>query len=148
MDKIIEKRANGTKRVATAPSQKPSRTQQQFAKDCDINLIIQKYKKTGTVTHVRNGATGVYADLANIPSYQEALNTIIQANNAFGEVPAKIRARFGNDPQQMIEFLKDPSNMEESIKLGLRVKQEKPIDPLLTELQSINQNLQSSTNEK
>jgi len=143
MRKIIERRPNGTKRVATAPSEEPSLTQQQFAKDCDVNLIIAKYKKTGSVTHIRNGSQGVYADLADMPSYQEALQHIINAQQAFGDLPAQTRARFANDPQQLIDFLKDPQNVEESIKLGLRVKPEVKKDPVLETLQSIDTNLKS-----
>lgn len=144
MEKIIERRSNGTKRVATAPSNKPTRTQQQFAKDCDVNNIIAKYKKTGTVTHVRNQAEGVYANLIDIPDYQGAMQHIINAQNAFGDLPASTRARFGNDPQQLIDFLKNPENKEESIKLGLRAKPiEAPKDPILETLQSIDQNLKA-----
>lgn len=143
--KLIEVRSNGTKRVATPKSEEPSLTQQQFKKDCDVNNIIAKYKKTGSVTHIRNRVEGVYADLTNIPSYDEALQQIIHANNTFNELPALVRARFANDPQQLINFLQDPENVEESIKLGLRERPEpKPNDPILDTLTEISKNLKKS----
>jgi len=143
--KLIEVRPNGTKRVATPKSEEPSLTQQQFAKDCDVNNIIAKYKKTGSVTHVRNRTEGVYANLVDIPDYAEALQQIIHANETFGELPAQTRARFANDPQLLIEFLKDPKNDEQAIELGLRVRAPvTPKDPILETLTTISENLKKS----
>ena len=137
---IVSRRANGTKRVVTINAH-DSRAQQQFKKDCDVNLIIAKFKKTGTVTHVRNAAAGVYADMTDAPSYQEALQTVINAERAFEEVPAKIRERFNHDPALMMEFLSQKENDEEAIKLGLKIKPQPPApDPMLTTLNTIAEN--------
>jgi len=116
--KVIQVRPNGTKRVATMPIGN-SKTQIQFQKQCDVNNIIAKYKKTGSITHVRNVQEGVYADLSKLPDYQEALNTVIQANVTFEAMPAHIRNRFQNSPQKLLEFLGDNQNKDEAIKLGL-----------------------------
>lgn len=142
---MIEKsvRANGRTRVRTMfGDDSPSLTQQQFKKECDVNEIVMKFRRTGTITHVRNAAAGVYADMSSIPSYQDALNTIIKANEAFAEVPADIRNRFAHDPQKFIDFLADPKNDDEAVKLGLKVRPDpvKP-DPILSELQTLNKNL-------
>lgn len=118
--KIIELRANGTKRVATENTGK-TMTQQHLAKETDVNYIVAKFAKTGTVTHVSNAKSNSYRDLVNAPSYQEALQTIINAETLFMEIPAKIRAKFNNDPQQMITYLADPKNTSEAISLGLVV---------------------------
>jgi len=140
-EKIITRRPNGTKRVQTKiPG--PSRTQKQFKDECNVNNIIKKYKATGTITHVRNRQEGVYADLTTLPDFQQAMDVIVKASNAFQEVPAEIRSRFNNDPQQFIDYLNDPKNIEESYKLGLREKPKViPEDPTLTELKKLNQNL-------
>jgi len=141
--KIIERRPNGTLRVQTA-TQGASRTQQQFKDDCDVNRIMAKYKATGTLTHVKNAQNGVYVDLINLPSFQESLSTVLQAERAFEEVPAKIRARFQNDPHQFIQFLADPSNDDEAVKLGLIARpQPKQEDPVLSALQKIESNTKS-----
>ena len=39
-----------------------------------------------------------FGDYSDMPSYQEAQNVIVAANNAFGHLSSKIRERFGNDP--------------------------------------------------
>ena len=117
-------RENGSLRVQTV-NKKPSRTQQQFKDECDVNNIIKKYKKTGLITHLQKNP-GTYADLTNIPSYSEALQTIITASEAFNALPSDFRYELHNDPQELIKFLRDPANDERSIAMGLKVKPEKP----------------------
>ena len=96
------------------------------------------------MTHVRNAQEGVYADLSELPSLQEAYSVINQAQNAFQEVPAQVRQRFGHDPQAFIDFLSDPKNDEEAIKLGLKTKKPEPQpDPILNEIKTLNKNLSS-----
>lgn len=118
MKKII-RLENGNVKVQTINNE-PTKTQQQFKDQCDINLIMKKYRETGQISHLRN-SQGQYLDVSELPSYQEALNTLITANNSFASLSSEVRKRFGNDPKNMIEFLSDPSNDPEAIKLGLKI---------------------------
>lgn len=120
-NKLIIRRPDGSKRVVTDPVGE-TKTQIQFQKDCNVNNIIAKFKKTGSVTHVRNKAQGVYADLTELPSLQEAHAVVHAAEEAFSAVPSQIRARFGNNASAFIDFLKDSANDEEAIKLGLKMR--------------------------
>lgn len=97
------------------------RTKQQFKDECDINNIMKKYERNLLLDHV-NRFNGQYADVTGDVDYQTALNTIISAEEAFFSIPAKIRARFENDPQRFLEFVSDPSNREELGKMGLLKK--------------------------
>nr|QJB20846.1 MAG: internal scaffolding protein [Microvirus sp.] len=96
-----------------------SLTQQQFKAECDINNIMAKYKKTGLITHV-NRFAGHIGDFSSGDSYQESLHKVMAAQESFNALPAHIRSRFFNDPAQMLDFLSDPKNDEEAVKLGLR----------------------------
>lgn len=125
MKKVII-RENGSKRVQTI-FEEESLAQQQFKDQCDVNVIMNKYKKGKPITHL-NTKTGVYADLLEIPDYQQALHTIKSAQDAFMDLPAQVRAQHGNDPQQLINWLSNPSNDDEAVKLGLKVKKEKPAE--------------------
>lgn len=100
----------------------PGLTQQQWKDECDVNKIMEQMYKTGSLTHIRNQQTGAYADLTDLPDYQTSLNTIIKANETFEALPAEIRTRFKNDPAELIAFIDDEKNIEESYKLGLRVR--------------------------
>lgn len=113
------------KRVALEFKQ-PSRAKQQFRDECDINAIMAKYKKTGLVEHV-NRYQGQYGDFSTVADYQEALNMVMEAQQAFMSLPAHVRTRFDNDPGQYLEFVQDPGNQEEMVKMGLAHKRpEKP----------------------
>nr|QJB20028.1 MAG: internal scaffolding protein [Microvirus sp.] len=107
----------GRRRVQTINTE-PTRTQQQFAEECDINYIMKKYETTGEFsTHFKQG--GRYADFSNITDFQDMLHTVQYAQDAFMTLPAEIRSRFRNDPQQILTFLQDPKNYDEGVKLGL-----------------------------
>lgn len=112
-----QKRENGTLRVFTKDFE-PTKTSQEFKDDCDPNNIVRKFKQDGILTHM-NKKAGVYADLTNIPSYQEALNTVIQAQNAFETLPSQIRKQFNNSPQEFVEFMQDPKNHDKAADMGL-----------------------------
>ena len=103
---------------------------QEFADECDINTIMSRYENDGILDHVNN-FQGSYGDFTNAQDYQTSLNQVIQAEAAFMDLPANIRARFGNDPAQLIGFLESDraEDIEESVKLGLRVAQEPPSTP-------------------
>jgi len=86
---------------------------------CDINVIVENFAKTGLLP----GAAGVpaYGDFSEATvSFQEAHNIVINAQNAFNALPAKIRKEFDNDPGKFLDFVDDPKNADELIKMGLR----------------------------
>jgi len=117
--KQISRRPNGSKKVVSLP-EGDSLTQLNIQKQTDVNYIIAKYKRTGSIDHLRNVQQGVYADLADLPDYQAALNTVIQANVSFETIPAHLRQRFNNSPKEFLEYLKNPANNNEAIQLGLK----------------------------
>lgn len=97
---------------------KPKYTTEQNHKDeCDINHIIAKYDKTGLLTHVTEMETR-FGDVTGF-EYREMVDTVINANRMFDELPAKVKKRFGNDTAAFLEFFDDPDNRDEAIKLGL-----------------------------
>ena len=115
--KKIEVKPNGHRRVYTEFTQ-PSLVQQQFKDECDVNKIIRKYNRGMPITHI-NRAMGRYMDLSSAPDYVDALNQVIQAQDAFQTLPSDLRKRFGNDPAQLLSFLGDSKNYDEAVKLGL-----------------------------
>lgn len=102
-----------------------SHVQQQFIKECDINNILKRYRATGLMRQLPGQP--MYGDFSNIPDYQDALNTVIRAEEAFMRLPSDLRTRFDNDPQKFLDFVKDPANKEELYSLGLAVRP-KPSD--------------------
>lgn len=99
----------------------PGRTKQAPRQSADINTIIDRYKRTGLVENVSR-ARQVFADVSGIGSYHESLNKIKAAEEAFMDLPAKVRSRFRNDPAELFAFLGDEKNRPEAVSLGLVVK--------------------------
>lgn len=98
----------------------PSRTQQHFKDECDINRILERMKVTGTAMQYPNGFE--YGDFSDVSDYQGCLHRLIEADAAFATLPSKIRAEFNNDPAQLISFLQNPVNTDKAIELGLVVR--------------------------
>lgn len=94
------------------------RTHQSFKEECDINVVVAMHQRTGSLQHVNVG-TPTYGDYSEVGSYQEALDTVIAAQDAFMALPAKVRTRMGNNPAVLLEFLANPDNKAEAQKLGL-----------------------------
>ena len=98
-------------------------TQQHFKDECDINNILRQFNITGLLPE--HTLSPRYGDFTGIGDYHTALNQVIAAEDEFMSLPAHLRARFGNDPAQLIEFLDNNENLDEAISLGLV---EKPAD--------------------
>lgn len=94
-----------------------SLTQQHFTDDADINTIVARAIKTGNFGDVTNARQPIFGDFTAV-DYQEMRNQIADVNQQFDMLPAKIRARFANDPLQLLRFVNDPRNLAESAKLG------------------------------
>lgn len=98
-------------------SVEPSKTQQSFKEEVDINTIVERFGLTGQLPDdVRAPMEG---DFVDVTDYQSALNAVIAADNAFMELPADVRAEFRNDPQRLMEFVADKKNHERAVELGL-----------------------------
>lgn len=122
------------KRVSIDCSQ-DGMTQQNFKEQCNINTIVEKARRTGLLNHLNNRVPQ-YADVSNIPSYQEALAVVIQAENAFLSLDARTRERFANDPEKMVEFLQDEDNYDEAVKLGL-IEVKPPVKEVIQKVQVV-----------
>ena len=90
---------------------------QSFKEQSDINTIVNTFMKTGVMPELVNMPT--YGDFSDAPDYQTALNLVMQAEDQFMQLPAMLRAKFENDPGQLLAFLEDDANRAEAEALGL-----------------------------
>ena len=77
-------------------------TKQEHKDECDINNILKQYQLTGIVSHI-TGQQPVFEDLPDAPDYQQALNTLMDAETAFSALPSMVRDFFQNDPHAFLE---------------------------------------------
>ena len=94
-----------------------SLTHQQFKDQCDRHLIVSRYLKTGHLPTTQKQP--FYGDFSNVSSYQDALDVVSRGEEMFNALPSTIRGRFNNDPVELINFVEDPRNFSEAIRLGL-----------------------------
>jgi len=94
-----------------------SLAQQHFKDECDINNILRQFNVNGMLP--QQTLSPRYGDFSGIGDYHTALNRVIAAQDEFEALPAQIRARFDNDPANLIEFLENEKNRPEAEELGL-----------------------------
>jgi phage internal scaffolding protein len=97
--------------------EEPTLAQQHYKDECDINTILERFNVTGLLP--QSPISPNYGDFSGITDYHSALNKVMNAMEEFDNLPAQIRARFENEPAQLIEFLQDEKNRPEAENLGL-----------------------------
>lgn len=114
----------------TDPGEDEDLVQHHMQAECDVNVIMARYQKTGDISHLGQIA-GEYGDFSDVLDYKTGLERIMDADALFMELPSSVRDRFGNDPAQFMEFATDASNLDEMRKMGLAPPApEKPEAPL------------------
>lgn len=116
MKKITLRPENNSMRVQTVNEELP-RVQTQFQEATDVNNIVKAYTQNPDPSVFRG--IGNYQDNTLLGTYQESLDLILEANNAFNSLPATTREYFKNDPAKLLAFMQDENNYDVGVELGL-----------------------------
>lgn len=113
------------RRVQTA-CEGESLTRQSDAHETDVNVIIGRYLKTGDERLLlARAGQALYADVSEAPqSYDEMLQFLNTAQEAFGDLPAQVRDEYGNDPRNLVMALNDPNQWDRLRELGILASEE------------------------
>jgi len=104
-----------------------TKTQQHFAKDLDIKNIVAKYKRTGVLGNPLNtNRKPFYGDFTVIKDLQGALEVVQTAQDGWNRLPTDLKIRFNQNPQDLLDFVSNPANLEEGVKLGLIPEEKLP----------------------
>jgi len=95
----------------------PTLTQQHLKDEVDINVMLERFKVTGVMPV--NVRLPQYGDFTGISDFRSAMDAVRSASDQFMSLPAAVRARFGNDPQQFLEFVSEPGHEAELRSMGL-----------------------------
>lgn len=93
------------------------RTIQSAKDDSDINIIVRRFGITGQMPGISRMPS--YGDFRGVADFKSAMNVIRDTEEMFMALPSGLRKKFGNDPQNYLEFVTNPDNIEEMRKLGL-----------------------------
>lgn len=104
--------------LAALRCEDPSLTQQHFTKDADINEIARRFGLNDIPSAPILDAS-YYRDTTADPSLMDILEARRAVQDHFMGLPAKLRRRFHNSPSELWNFVTDPENAEEAIRLGL-----------------------------
>lgn len=104
-----------------------SLTQQHFKDDVDLNCIVKRYGITDGAIPPAPADPRYYGDFSDAVDFREAMDRINEAQQRFSELPADLRSRFHNDPVLLHDWVSDPANQEEAVKLKLLTKKETPL---------------------
>lgn len=91
-------------------------TKQEHRDECDVNLIVKRAQK-GIAPAWVNSVPPRFGDFSSIPTLEEAHDRIVEAQEAFMTLPAKLRLELGNDPKRIDEL-----TVEQLDRHGLIVK--------------------------
>ncbi len=100
----------GTKQPTEYPD---GRTKQSFKDETDINKLMQRAQKTGTISHL-NKNEAHYGDFSGFDFFEAQLK-LTAGRQMFDELPSEVRREFDQSPAEFFEFVNDPKNAD---KLG------------------------------
>lgn len=106
---------------------------QEFKDECNINFILKNYQKTGVITHLSDKLP-MFGNVEDV-DLQEAMNTMIEAENVFMKLPAKLRKEFDNDPVKFIEAAQSQDKNEILDKYGMY---DKPKPEVIRKVEVVN----------
>jgi len=113
-----EKLTRRSRETATEVGGGKIRVKQADAAASDINVMIRRWIKNGTPP-VASGREPQYGDFSRGIDYHQALNTLIEVQREFMELPAPVRTFCENDPGLFLELCADPENLDRMRELGL-----------------------------
>lgn len=109
-----------SRETGLACTEEEGMTQQHFKEETDINTIVERFGLTGHLPD--NPRMPLSGDFTGVNNFQTAMNMVREAQEAFMEFPAEVRAEFANDPQRMMDFLENEKNRERALEMGLIAK--------------------------
>lgn len=95
----------------------PTMTKQSFRDECDINVLVKRFAKTGVISQrTAIPLRGDFTDALDFRGMQDALNA---ARESFMSLSSDVRERFGHNPEKFVRWTLDKENLPELRKLGL-----------------------------
>lgn len=110
------------KLIVPCDNHEPSKTWQAAKDECDVNLIIANYNRTGLLGHL-NPRQAMYGDFSQALELREAIDLARAAEADFMALPANIRAMAQNDPVVFLEMLADEGAVAALKAAGLPVQE-------------------------
>ena len=86
-------------------------TKQSHREECDVNMILAKFQKTGAITHVNDNQPQY--SVHDGMDFKEAMDIVTSSKELFAGLPSEIRTHFQNDPAEFLDYVNDPNNQQD-----------------------------------
>ncbi len=86
------------------------RTKQAFKDETDINKMLSRAQKAGTMSHLEK-FEGSYGDFADFDFF-DATIMLTKGREVFDALPSELRSEFNQSPAQFFDYVNDPANAE------------------------------------
>ncbi len=96
------------------PNYPDGRTIQSFGDETNIQKIMARADKAGTISHLQKHE-GTYADFSDFDFHTQT-NKLTRGREIFDDLPAEIRQEFGQSPAKFFKYVNDPENVGELMK--------------------------------
>lgn len=113
--------SNGERFATYVDPKEPSLTRQEFAEECDINMVMKRYEG-----HAIGGPGNLapqepmYVDFSELPQDLLGYMTFMEeAERSFMSLPANVRREFDNNAHEFVAFASDPASLDQMRKWGL-----------------------------
>ncbi len=87
------------------------RTKQSFKDETDINKIMARFDRTGTISHMAK-FEGVYADYSDYDFFEQT-RMLTRGREVFDALPAELRREFNQSPAAFFAYVNDPANADD-----------------------------------
>lgn len=91
-------------------------TKQSFKDQCDINKILKKAQRTGSLAHVQKYPEAVYGEFTGV-DLLGAHEQNERARAIFEDLPSEVRKDFNNNHFDFIAFASDPKNVGKLVEI-------------------------------
>lgn len=137
--KTVTIRPNGSKRITLDLSQEThgGGADQSFKKQCNINLIMEQYAKTGMLPY-QSTQTPQFIDCSQVTDLQTAFSIANNAIESFNSLPPEVRKAMDNNPANLESFILDKDNTELLKKHNIIT-----VQPIETTLKDVNDTLKT-----
>lgn len=114
MQSTVKSPKERTRVLSISPEDTKTKAVQSEARNSDINNIVAKAYKTGQLPVLMNRKP--MEQLPGVETYQDAMNKVVFAQQAFARLPSEIRNSFDNDPAKMLFALENSKDNPELTK--------------------------------
>lgn len=97
---------------------RPSKVKPQFKDECDLNLIVKRFLKDGTLPNCGSGRPEIANSLSLPDNFQDLMDANVKVRQSFDLLPQEVRNQFNNDPESWLAALdeQERKRLEEEVK--------------------------------